>query len=58
MRVKFIKSHYLYSYFAGDIAELADPKELIEGGFAVEIPEEKPEVKEAPKAEVKKGKRK
>lgn len=34
MKIKFLKSHPAYGYFAGDVAEVSDPKELLEGKFA------------------------
>jgi hypothetical protein len=38
MKVKFLKSHPKYGYFAGNEGDVQDPKELIEGGFAVPVP--------------------
>lgn len=34
MKIKFLKSHPAYAYFVGDVAEVNDPKDLLEGKFA------------------------
>jgi hypothetical protein len=39
MKVRFIKSHPAYGYFSGQEGEVQDPRELIEGGYAVPVPE-------------------
>lgn len=39
MKVRFLKSHPAYGYFAGQEGEVKDPRELIENGYAVPVPE-------------------
>jgi hypothetical protein len=39
MKVRFIKPHPAYGYFPGQEGEVKDPKELIEGGYAVPVKE-------------------
>lgn len=40
MKIKFLKSHPKYGYFPGQEGEVKEPKELIEGGYAVPVKDE------------------
>lgn len=51
MKVVFLKSHPDFGYFAGDEADMKDPKELIEKGFVKPAKEAKETATANPKAE-------